>query len=109
MISPQLKSRLVDGLKRSTRTFLQGAVGVFALTYAKPLFDLARDVASIGPGDQLPVFPDLTFFRNLFLACFSGGVIATVALAQNWLEEIPGVPALLKPKDRSVGDKVLHE
>ena len=43
-----------DLWNRVWRTFLQGALGVFALTYFGPLFDLVQSFVSLGPGDQLP-------------------------------------------------------
>jgi hypothetical protein len=102
-----------DLLNRVGRTFGQGALGVFALTYAKPLFDLMRSFASLGPGDQLPKYPDLTFWRNMLLALFAGGIIALFSLIHNWINDYLGFggtkPILGKPVDRALGDQALGE
>lgn len=102
-----------DMLVRVSRTFAQGAIGAFLLTYATPLFKVARDFASLGPGDNLPATPDLNFFRNMLLALFAGGVIACVSLAHNLINDYLGagnnLPALGKPVDRAIGDAALGE
>lgn len=85
-----------DWLARVLRTFVQGAVGVFLLTYSATLFKLAQDFASLGPGDELPPLPDLNFVRNMLLALFAGGVIACASLVWNGIEEWSG-RGILKP------------
>ena len=108
-----MSQKMHDLLIRVWRTFLQGAVGAFLLTYAKPLFDLARDFASLGPGDNLPPTPDLNFWRNLLLACFAGGVIALVSLAHNAINDYLGwgnrTALFGKPTDRAIGDAAMGE
>jgi len=85
-----------DWIARVVRTFIQGAVGVFVLTYSATIFKLLRDFASLGPGDNLPPVPDLNFFRNMLLALAAGGVIACGSLIWNGIEELVG-KGLLKP------------
>lgn len=88
--------RLPDWVARVIRTFVQGAVGVFILTWSATLFNLLRDFTSLGPGDHLPPVPDLTFWRNMFLSLFAGGIIACASLVWNAIENYTG-KGLLKP------------
>lgn len=89
--------KLKDWLARVLRTFVQGAIGVFVLTYSATIFKLAQDFSSLGPGDELPPLPDLNFLRNMLLALFAGGVIACFSLLWNGLEELTGT-GVLKPE-----------
>jgi hypothetical protein len=102
-----------DLWNRVWRTFVQGALAVFVITWIKPLFELARSFVSLGPGDNLPPMPDLTFWRNLLLAVFFGGVAALVALFWNWANDYLGIggtkPILGKPIDTALGDRQLGE
>lgn len=88
--------RLPDWAARVIRTFIQGAVGVFVLTWSATIFNLMKDFASIGPGDHLPAVPDLTFWRNLLISLFAGGVIACGSLLWNGVEQWIG-KGILKP------------
>lgn len=85
-----------DWAARVLRTFVQGAVGAFLLLYSGTIFDLVRSFASLGPGDNLPAFPDMNFFRNMLFAMAAAGVIASVSLLWNGLEAWSG-KGLLKP------------
>ena len=73
-----------DTANRVRRTFIQGATGVFLITYVGPLMTLLTSLTRIAPGEQLPDV-DLTFWRNAVVAIFAGGVIAVVSLIQNML------------------------
>lgn len=80
-----------DALKRAARTFVQGAVGIFALAAIGPLNALITGVVSGGGSD---VTIDLNLWRNIGLACLAGGVIALVSLLQNAVEDKTGKTAL---------------
>lgn len=101
-----------DLWNRVWRTFLQGALGVFALTYFGPFWDLAQSFVSLGPGDELPTV-DLTFWRNMLLAVIAGGAAALISLAHNAINDYlkkGGTSFVLgKPVDTAVGDQVLGE
>jgi hypothetical protein len=98
----------VDGAKRAGRTWVQGAIGFFFLTYLAPLMALLNDIATAG-GDNGVIDWSLTFWSNALLACAAGGFIALIALAQNWLEDAGMIPTLGKPTDRKVGDAAMGE
>lgn len=85
-----------DWIARVIRTFVQGAIGIFILTYSATIFKLVKDFASLGPGDQLPVVPDMNFLRNMLFACAAGGVIACGSLIWNAIENWTG-KGILKP------------
>lgn len=86
-----------DWVARVLRTFIQGAVGSFFLLYSTTLFKLVRDFASLGPGDNLPELPDMNFFRNMLFAMAAGGVIASMSLLWNGIEQWIG-KGILKPE-----------
>lgn len=108
----KLSRKAKDMLNRVWRTFAQGALGVFGLTYIGPLFDLVQSFVSLGPGDTLPQV-DLTFWRNALLAIVAGGAAAVISLVWNWINDYLGYgtnnTVTGKPLDTAIGDAVLGE
>lgn len=107
-----LSRKAKDLWNRTWRTFLQGALAVFIITWIGPLWDLVQSFVSLGPGDQLP-HVDLNIWRNMLFAVVAGGAAGVIAAFWNWGNDYLGIggtkPIIGKPVDTATGDQVLGE
>jgi hypothetical protein len=82
-----------DALRRGVRTFVQGFIGILAISAIPVLNGIVTAVVA-GGGNDVEI--DLNIWRNILLAAIAGGVIALIAWAQNALEDKEKIPTLLK-------------
>lgn len=78
-------SKWHDVLIRAGRTFVQGFIGILALIAVPVLNDLVQTVAAGGV-----VEIDVNVWQSIGIAGIAGGVVALIALGQNWIEETRG-------------------
>lgn len=78
-----------DAIRRAIRTFVQGAVGTFALL-AVPILNTI--ISNVGSGGTVELDPSI--WRSIAIAVVAGGVIAFVSWLQNTLEAKAGVAPL---------------
>jgi hypothetical protein len=74
-----------DAIRRATRTFFQGTIGVLVLI-AIPV--LNQMIQSIAGGDEVTI--DLDLWQSIGIAAVAGGMIALISFLQNWLEDSTG-------------------
>lgn len=79
-----------DAVRRAIRTFLQAFVGTLALLAIPALTDLVRQISSAEPYEI-----DFRFWQGVLIAACASGLIALIALVQNFAED-RGAPAILK-------------
>lgn len=85
-----------DTIDRALRTFLQAFTGVIVLQAGSIALD-------IGKGTYIP---DLEWIKRVGFSAVAAGVISLVSFIHNASEQA-GLPAILKPTDRAVGEAVL--
>jgi len=74
-----------DAIRRATRTFFQGTIGVLVLLAIPVLNQMIQSV--VGGGE---VTIDLDLWQSIGIAAVAGGVIALISFLQNWLEDSTG-------------------
>jgi hypothetical protein len=83
-----------DAIRRATRTFFQGTIGVLVLLAIPVLNQLIQSVAG---GGEATI--DLDLWRSIGIAAIAGGVIALIAFLQNALEDRTGSEGFLVRKN----------
>ena len=85
-----------DALARAMRTFVQAFTGMI-------LLQLAAIGAGLADGSWIP---DLEWLKRVGLSATTAGAISIVTFLHNWSED-KGMPALLNPTDRAIGDDII--